>query len=233
MRGLLSAASRPGSHLVQRDRAGCGRIHDRWRGVCRVRRIPHRFPHRSARAGATLHREHRYTGCRGTFAPQPATGDAAPLGCGVTLQSSWNTRLRRDGSLCAGARRFRNGHTTSRSRKNGSVQLLHDYGQGNIGGWLVALIAWMVAASRDTISQAFFIYVLAFMIPAAGLTHSIAGSSEFLIGVFAGNISWAQFLGGFLFPTTPREHNRWIVPRYAAQLRAGHRFAQEANATKR
>lgn len=74
--------------------------------------------------------------------------------------------------------------------------------KGIFGGWLVALIAWMVAASRDTISQAFFIYVLAFMIPAAGLTHSIAGSSEFLIGVFANNISWVQYFGGFLFPTT-------------------------------
>lgn len=74
--------------------------------------------------------------------------------------------------------------------------------KGIFGGWLVALIAWMVAASRDTISQAFFIYALAFMIPAAGLTHSIAGSSEFLIGVFANNISWAQYFAGFLFPTT-------------------------------
>ncbi len=74
--------------------------------------------------------------------------------------------------------------------------------KGVFGGWLVALMAWMVAASRDTISQAFFIYVLAFMIPAAGLTHCVAGSSEFLIGVFAGNVSWAKFLGGFLLPTT-------------------------------
>lgn len=74
--------------------------------------------------------------------------------------------------------------------------------KGIFGGWLVALIAWMVAASRDTISQAFFIYVLAFMIPAAGLTHSIAGSSEFLIGVFAGEVSLIEYFGGFLFPTT-------------------------------
>ncbi|CAN5596794.1 formate/nitrite transporter family protein [soil metagenome] len=74
--------------------------------------------------------------------------------------------------------------------------------KGVFGGWLVALIAWMVAASRDTISQAFFIYVLAFLIPAAGLTHSVAGSSEFLVGVFAGEASWTMFFGGFLVPTT-------------------------------
>ena len=70
------------------------------------------------------------------------------------------------------------------------------------GGWLVALIAWLVAASRDTISQIFFIFSLAFLIPAAGLTHCVAGSSEFLISVFSGKESWAEYLGGFLLPTT-------------------------------
>ena len=70
------------------------------------------------------------------------------------------------------------------------------------GGWLFALIAWLVAASRDTISQVFFVYSLAFLIPAAGLTHCIAGSSEFLISVFSGEESWAEYLFGFLVPTT-------------------------------
>ena len=70
------------------------------------------------------------------------------------------------------------------------------------GGWLVALIAWLVASSRDTISQIFFIYVVAFLIPAAGLAHCIAGSSEILMSVFAGNTSFLTYLGGFLLPTT-------------------------------
>ncbi len=70
------------------------------------------------------------------------------------------------------------------------------------GGWLVALIAWLVVASQDTISRIFFVFSLAFLIPAAGLTHCIAGSSEFLISVFSGKETWAQYLGGFLLPTT-------------------------------
>ncbi len=70
------------------------------------------------------------------------------------------------------------------------------------GGWLVALIAWLVAASEDTISQIFFVFSLAFLIPAAGLTHCIAGSTEFLISVFSGEETWTQYLGGFLVPTT-------------------------------
>ena len=71
-----------------------------------------------------------------------------------------------------------------------------------LGGWLVALMAWMVAASRDTISQVFFVYMLAFLVPAGGLTHCIAGSSEFTIGIFAGEIPFLEYLGGFLIPTT-------------------------------
>ena len=70
------------------------------------------------------------------------------------------------------------------------------------GGWLVALMAWLVAASQDTVSQLVFIWFLAFLIPAGGLTHSIVGSSEVLISVFANETSWSQFLGGFLLPAT-------------------------------
>lgn len=74
--------------------------------------------------------------------------------------------------------------------------------KGIFGGWIVALIAWMVAASRDTISQVFFIYGLAFLIPAAGLPHCVAGSSEVLMGVFAGEFTWGEFGWDFLLPTT-------------------------------
>jgi formate/nitrite transporter FocA (FNT family) len=69
------------------------------------------------------------------------------------------------------------------------------YGFGSVllkavfGGWVEALIAWLVAASQDTISQVFFVFSLTFLIPAAGLTHCIAGSSEFLISVFSGEES--------------------------------------------
>ena len=71
-----------------------------------------------------------------------------------------------------------------------------------IGVWLVALIAWMVAAVQDTISQIFFTSMLVFLIPATGLAHCIAGSAEVLITVFAGETSWAEYLARFLLPAT-------------------------------
>jgi formate/nitrite transporter FocA (FNT family) len=71
-----------------------------------------------------------------------------------------------------------------------------------IGGWLVALIAWMVAAAQDTISQIFFTWVLVLLIPATGLAHCIAGSTEVLMSVFAGQTSWMEYLVRFLLPAT-------------------------------
>lgn len=70
------------------------------------------------------------------------------------------------------------------------------------GGWLVALIAWLVAASQDTISRIFFVFVLSALIPVAGLTHCVAGSSSVLMGVLSGEVSVGEYLGGFMLPTT-------------------------------
>ena len=58
------------------------------------------------------------------------------------------------------------------------------------GGWLVALIAWLVAASQDTISQVFFVYSLTFLIPAAGLTQHRG-----LLGVPHKRLLWQGELG--------------------------------------
>ncbi len=74
--------------------------------------------------------------------------------------------------------------------------------KGVFGGWLVALVVWMVAASRDTISQVLVIYLLVMLIPATGLAHCIAGSSEVLMSVFAGETALLDYLGGFLAPAT-------------------------------
>lgn len=68
------------------------------------------------------------------------------------------------------------------------------------GGWVVALMAWLVAASRDTIGKAFVIWATAIVIPAGSLPHSMAGSAEVLIGVLSGHVLWTDYLTSFLFP---------------------------------
>ncbi len=66
----------------------------------------------------------------------------------------------------------------------------------------MALMPWLVVSSKYTISEFFSIYALALLIPVAGLPHCVVGSSEFLMGVFSSDISFLQYLGSFLVPTT-------------------------------
>ena len=53
-------------------------------------------------------------------------------------------------------------------------------------GWLMGLLAWLTAAARDTISQIFFILITTVVIGFGKLHHSIAGTLEVLMAVFAG-----------------------------------------------
>ena len=52
-------------------------------------------------------------------------------------------------------------------------------------GWLMGLLAWLVIASRDTVSQIIVVMLTTFVIGIAGFHHSIAGTTEVLMGVFA------------------------------------------------
>ena len=61
-------------------------------------------------------------------------------------------------------------------------------------GWVMGLMAWLVVASRDTGSQIIVITLATFVIGIAGFHHSIAGTIEVLMAVFAGaGPSYAQF----------------------------------------
>jgi formate/nitrite transporter FocA (FNT family) len=75
--------------------------------------------------------------------------------------------------------------------------------KGVVGGWLVAFVVWLAAAARDTTSQLLLIWAPVFLIPATGLVHCIAGSTEVLISVFAGETSFlSEYVVGFLVPAT-------------------------------
>lgn len=67
-----------------------------------------------------------------------------------------------------------------------------------LAGWLMGLMSWLVAAARETVSQAFFVWVVAASIGLGGLHHCIVGSVEVLSGVFAGQgiglVDYGRFL---------------------------------------
>jgi formate-nitrite transporter family protein len=73
---------------------------------------------------------------------------------------------------------------------------------GVLAGWLMGLLSWLVTASRDTIGQVIIILLVTGTIGFIHLHHSIAGTGEVLVGLFAGQgISLADF-GHFLLWAT-------------------------------
>jgi formate/nitrite transporter FocA (FNT family) len=70
-----------------------------------------------------------------------------------------------------------------------------------LAGWLMGLLAWLVAAARETISQILIIWVITTCIGLAGLSHCIVGNIEVSAGLFNGNVSFSQYFN-FLIPVT-------------------------------
>jgi formate-nitrite transporter family protein len=70
-----------------------------------------------------------------------------------------------------------------------------------LAGWLMGLLAWLVAASRETISQILIIWIITTCIGLAGLAHCIVGNIEVSAGLFGGSVSFTQYLN-FLIPVT-------------------------------
>ena len=135
-----------------------------------------------------------------TEAEVPAQPDAA-LGRGPLGQHRGRVGRRRGPVLHAGSGlpRFRPAPRGSRAQ-NGEAGFVEIALFAVYGGWVVALMAWLVAASQDTIGRAFVIWVTAILIPAGALPHSVAGSAEVLVGVFAGKVLVTEYLWGFLIP---------------------------------
>jgi formate/nitrite transporter FocA (FNT family) len=70
-----------------------------------------------------------------------------------------------------------------------------------LAGWLMGLLAWLVAAARETISQILLIWIVTACIGLAGLAHSIVGNIEASIGWVRGDISFSRYIN-FLLPVT-------------------------------
>ncbi len=69
---------------------------------------------------------------------------------------------------------------------------------GVIGGWIIALVAWMVSASHFTIGQIAVVWLLTFVVGVGRFAHCIAGSGEVLAAVVHGAmpaISYLHWLG--------------------------------------
>lgn len=70
----------------------------------------------------------------------------------------------------------------------------HIFWSGVIGGWIIALVAWMVTASHWTIGQIAVVWLLTFVVGIGHFAHCIASSGEIMSAVFAGQIPFLHYL---------------------------------------
>jgi formate/nitrite transporter FocA (FNT family) len=70
----------------------------------------------------------------------------------------------------------------------------HIFWSGVIGGWLIALMAWIVTASHWTIGQVAIVWVMAFIVGIGHFAHCIASSGEILSAVWAGSVGFGHYL---------------------------------------
>ena len=80
------------------------------------------------------------------------------------------------------------GHTA------GSYGFAHVFWTAVVGGWIIALVAWLVTASTDTIGQVVLIVLLTFLVGSGEFAHSIAGSGEALGAVYDGQLAFTSYL---------------------------------------
>ncbi len=70
----------------------------------------------------------------------------------------------------------------------------HIFWSGVIGGWIIALVAWLVTASHWTIGQIAVIWSLTFLVGIGHFAHCIANSSEIMSAVFDAQIAFVRYL---------------------------------------
>lgn len=68
------------------------------------------------------------------------------------------------------------------------------------GGWLVALMAWLVASTSFTGAQIAFVWLTTAPIAAFGFKHSVAGAAEAFFRAASGRATWGEMVGAFLVP---------------------------------
>lgn len=78
---------------------------------------------------------------------------------------------------------------------------MYIFWSGIFGGWLIALVAWEISGSHNTIGQIALIWLLTFVVGLGQFAHCIATSGEILSAVLAGSASGGQYVLWLLLAT--------------------------------
>lgn len=75
----------------------------------------------------------------------------------------------------------------------------HIFWSGVIGGWIIALVAWLVSGSHSITGSVALIWLLTFVVGLGGFAHCIATSGEILVAVLTGQLPAVSY-PMWLFP---------------------------------
>lgn len=105
--------------------------------------------------------------------------------------------------------------------KPGIVQALIEHGMdgldhpagtifwsGVIGGWIIALAAWLVSGSHSITGSVMVIWMLTYVVGLGGFAHCIASSCEIFVAVLTHNAPWMAY-------------GRWLVPAVLGNICGG------------
>lgn len=68
---------------------------------------------------------------------------------------------------------------------------------GVIGGWMIALAAWLVSASHSVTGSVMVIWMLTFIVGLGDFAHCIATSCEILVAILTGHAPWVAYFQWF------------------------------------
>ncbi len=77
----------------------------------------------------------------------------------------------------------------------------HIFWSGVVGGWIIALMAWIVSASHWTIGQVVIVWALTVVVGMGHFAHCIASSGEILSAVWAHQVAFSAYTGWLAFAT--------------------------------
>lgn len=71
---------------------------------------------------------------------------------------------------------------------------MHIFWSAVVGGWVIALVAWMVSGSHSITGSFALVWSLAFIVGIGHFAHCIATSGEILTAVLCGNVTAMRYL---------------------------------------
>jgi len=79
---------------------------------------------------------------------------------------------------------------------------------GVMGGWIIALAAWLVSGSHSITGSVMIIWILTFVVGLGNFAHCIAASGEVLTAVLTGKLPWQTYF-------------TWLLPAVSGNICGG------------